>query len=180
MERYSIEVRTVMDLVAMVAFQRGLPRGSEILVHSPFAWCYEDMQNRLGNDYVLTERPGRAALAMHLFDCEEAPGHAYGGVAHEIVAFRNRTSHKAVLYRGERSLAFGAVVRAVTRAYPDTESWGVTTLPEVGFLLWAEQLGRMGRFAQAIRITDEAHVRLVRQDRWRYLAAFGVVRGSGQ
>jgi len=172
-----MEVRNVLDVVSMAIFQCDLPQGSKVAVVSPFDWCREDLKNRLEDRYDVVDCEADAECEVHLFDLEETSEEwSLRSRDHLVVAFRNRMSHKSLLYRGTPGVSFRTVLGGIRNQYSMVEMWGVASPKEMTLLLIAGVFTGRGRHPQSINMTDSAHIRLIRQGMLRTISGYGIVR----
>lgn len=178
-DRYSTETRTLLDLVAYEVRALGLPPGSELLVRAATPELHSDLQDRLPG-YPLTGEPsGREAAAVYLLSLETGqPGPEQDRPRHAIVAFRNRLSHKTLLYRDGQSVWYTSVERALGRSYRLSGRWGLMAPQRVGWLLASAVANRLRRYDLGFALSDRALLAPVERGPVRYFSSLGLLVGS--
>lgn len=178
-DRYSTETRTLLDLVAYEVRALGLPAGSALLVRAATPELHSDLQDRLP-DYVLSgDISGQPLAAVYLLSLETGqPGPDRDRPRHVVVAFRNRLSHKTLLYRAQRSVWYPAVERSLGRGYRLSGRWGLMAPQRVGWLLASAVANRLRRHDLAFFLADRALLAPVERGRVRYFSSLGLLVGS--
>ena len=178
-DRYSTETRTLLDLVAYEVRALGLPAGSTLLVRAATPELHSDLQDRLP-DYVLSrEATGDALAAVYLLSLETGqPGPDHDRPRHAVVAFRNRLSHKTLLYRGQRSVWYPAVEHSLGQGYRLSSRWGLMAPQRVGWLLASAIANRLRRYDLGFFLADRALLAPVERGRARYFSSLGLLVGS--
>ena len=182
-DRYSTETRTLLDLVAYELRRLGLPPGSEVLVRAAAPELLSDLADRLGDHpgglTLKTHLSGPPLVGVYLLSVEEgAPGPAADRPQHALLAFRNRLSHKTLLYRGLRGLWYPGTERAFQQGYRVTGRWGLMAPQRVGWLLASALANRLGRHDLGFFLADRALLAPTERGGARYLSSVGLLVGS--
>lgn len=178
-DRYSTETRTLLDLVAYEVRRLNLPDGSVLRVRSAEPELLCDLADRL-QGLTLTSDPGLpAAAGIYLLSLEEGgPGPQTDQLGHAVVAFRNRLSHKTVLYRHLRSLWYPRIEREFRRTHTLRSCWGVMGPQRVGWLLTSALADRARRHDLGYYLADRALLAPAEHGLWRYVSSVGLLVGS--
>ncbi len=178
-DRYSTETRTLLDLVAYEVRALGLPDGSELLVRAATPELLSDLQDRLPGYPMSREATGDSLAAVYLLSLEAGqPGPDRDRPRHAIVAFRNRLSHKTLLYRAQQSVWYPAVERSLGREYRLSGRWGLMAPQRVGWLLASAVANRLKRYDLGFFLADRALLAPVERGRARYFSSLGLLVGS--
>lgn len=179
-ERYSIESRALLDLIAFEVSRIGLPSGSTISTASASPLLVDDLGNRLGNHELLdVSRRSEAPVFVCLLDTDHLwdhlERHAYEGV---IVAFRNSTSYKRLLYRNYAGESFHRVEARIGGAYHIVASWGIMAPAAIAALLLSGAARHLGRHGLADQLADRGTLSPIHRGQGRRLCSIGVVVGN--
>ena len=185
--RYALESRLMLDLVCFELYRLRLPAATRVSVHAASEAFFEDLSDRLADDFtLLPKNPGASApqagegpseAVIYLLSLEEDRGAVPEGAQHLIVAFRNTLSHKSVLYRGWRGLPFPAFERRLKKSHELKSAWGLMGLNTLLLLGVAALAEKLELFDWSFSLTDLAMTKPVCQGSSRYFCPFGVVSG---
>lgn len=178
-ERYSSETRTLLDLTAYELRRLGLLPGSRLAVLAAHPELLDDLADRLPGYHLSPALPdAETAAAVYLLSLEDGALLPTPAAPHLLVAFRNRLSHKTLLYRDRRALWYPAAEARLGRHYRLSRRWGVLGPVRVAGLLASSGADRAGRHDLGYLWADRALLAPTERGFLRYLSPLGLLVGS--
>lgn len=153
--RYALEVRALLDLVALELHRLELPATAVVGVHAAAPELAEDLGDRLWPERTVGAA-ARPDVAVHLLDLEEDGLPEAFEVDALIVAFRNAWSHKRLRGPGWPALPYGAVARRVAASHRVVAAHGVMTPGTLAGLALAGVANAAGRYDAGFALADRA------------------------
>lgn len=171
---HAIEVRLLLDLVAYELHRLNLPSGAKIRVTAGRPDLTEDLHDRLWPDHDLVAE-GEIEAEVHLLDVEQEKLRPAFAAPAAVVAFRNRTSHKALVHDDWQGVDPRTLLRTLRRTHDVQAFHGVMGPSVLARLALAGVADRVGRFDVGFQLADRARLLPVARGIERHVAPYGVI-----
>lgn len=180
LNRYGTDVRTTLDLVAQVLWQLRPEGGTPLRVVTTSDELLQDLEDRLSGHFTITDEA--TVTTIYLLGLEESrPGMTPAIAGDEvIVAFRNRLSHKSLLYPGYSTLGFPHLEQRMRATFASVQATGIMAPQRLGWTAAATVARRMGRHDYGYYLQDRALLSPLHRDWSRFFCPLGVIVGSGR
>lgn len=179
LNRYGLEVRVTLDLVAQTLWRLHPEGGVDLRVVSASEDLSQDLEDRLGNHFRIGGAD--ADTTVYLLGLElDASARLLEDDAGDrvVVAFRNRLSHKSLLYRDYRGLSFVQLERRMRDRFSCVRSTGVMAPQRLAWNVAASVANRLQRFDYGYYLQDRSHLSPLHRGWSRYVCPIGVVAGN--
>lgn len=171
---HAIEVRLLLDLVAYELHRLELPSGATIRVAAGRPDLTDDLQDRLWPDHAVAA-DGETGAEVHLLDVEQDKRRPAFAAPAVVIAFRNRTSHKALVHDDWQGVDPRTLLRTLRRTHDVLAFHGVMGPTVLTRLALAALADRAGRFDLGFQLADRARLLPVVRGIERHVAPYGVI-----
>lgn len=178
--RNAPETHLLLDLITYELYKLNLPKAGQVNVHAGSQGLFEDLEDRVWGDFILV--PGQTSsettVTLYLLGLEDLESQApLPTTEHLIIGFRNRLSHKSLVYADWRGLWYPRLEHQLRRTHRLTAAWGVMGPSVLARLSLAAAANRAQRFDLGYFVADRAMRSPVSQGAARYLCPLGLVVG---